>query len=46
MNLNPNAVVMWALFGVVGYLIGGTQACLIGVAAGLGISLLLSLLSR
>lgn len=46
MNINPNALVMWAFFGVIGYLVGGVHACLIGIAAGLGISFICSLLGR
>ncbi len=46
MKLNPNALVFWAFCGLVGYLIGGVTAALIGLAIALGISLFFALFTR
>ena len=40
MNLNPFAVVLWALCAIIGHLIGGIT----GAEIGLGIGLLLTLI--
>ena len=40
MNLNPLAVICWALFTIIGHLIGGIT----GAEIGLGIGLLLTLI--
>ena len=42
MRLNPLAVMLWIIAGIVGYLIGDFRGALIGVAATMTVSLLLS----
>lgn len=45
MTLNPLALAVWLFGSVVGYLIGGTlDAALIGLAIGLGLTIIGSLL--
>jgi hypothetical protein len=41
--MNPNAIVMWAIFALVGFLIGGVHAAIIGLVIGFSVSLLISL---
>lgn len=43
MNLNPNFLIMVILFGIIGFLIGGVNVCLIGIAIGLAIGLIANL---
>jgi hypothetical protein len=40
--MNPTAVVFWAFLALVGYLIGDSHGALIGLAIGMGLSLLAS----
>lgn len=41
--MNPNAIVFWAICGIVGYLLNGWNGVLYGLLAGFAISLLASL---
>lgn len=41
-NINPVALAIIALFGIIGYLVAGTTGCLIGIAISLGVSLFFS----
>ncbi len=45
-RLNPGAVALWALLGIVGYLIGGPTYALVGVAIGLTLSIIAQVCGR
>lgn len=40
MNINPTALVMWTLMGCIGWLLGDTTGAIIGVSAGLFLTLI------
>ena len=42
MRVNPNAVVFWFFLALVGYLMGGLDGAIIGLAFGTGVSFLAS----
>ena len=45
MQLNSTAVALWVFLAIIGYLFAGTTGALVGLAVGLGLSLLADFLS-
>lgn len=44
MRLNPTAVIMWVFCGLIGWLVGDTTGAVVGVAAGLALSMLAAII--